>query len=416
MIFKVVSTIFLVASFYSPLSLASEIVKIRIKSALQKVKVEGQTLNFQYKAPISPYQNVAIPRVSVAEVRLIRSAEKEFVWRVSYPNRPGEELQIKSHRLVLTGDRVHIGSELVPSKLYFYARENQKIDVVAELDIESYLAGVLPSEMPASWPIEALKAQAVASRSYMRNIMNSRQTEHFHLEASIHDQVYRAVNFLGAKPELRGKISRAIEETRGQYLIDEKQKVYRAFYHADCGGETEEPIHVWGMKQKNGTVKDMFCPQSPSSRWSLNLPKSEVVDLLRGHFNVLSTKELKALLIAQRSASGRIADIAVIFEGEMPFHLTAQEFRQLVGFNKLKSTHFQFQWFGDSLRISGKGHGHGVGLCQWGAKTLAQNGNHYRDILKHYYPNASLRMPVDVPQPRKAEILNPPHLESKTSI
>ncbi|MCB0407905.1 MAG: SpoIID/LytB domain-containing protein [Bdellovibrionales bacterium] len=409
--------------FFAPLTQASDLVKIRIKSQLKNVQLKGVSLSFQSKDILDPYQTVALPRLSMAEVstEMIGAIQRE--WKIIFPEQNKEALRIFSNKLVVKGELVQLGMDPVPSKLYFYPTANNRIDVVAELDIESYLAGVLPSEMPASWPLEALKAQVVASRSYMRNIMNSRKAEHYHLEATIHDQVYNAINIVGANPIHRQKISRAIRETRGQYLLDPKGHVYRAFYHADCGGQTEEPEHVWAMTQKNGTVKDPFCPQSPNSIWNLELNRSELTALLKEQLGVIGDKEFKAVLITQRSASGRVSEIAVMFDHEPIKHMSAQDFRKMVGFNKLKSTNFKFQWFGDIMKVSGKGHGHGVGLCQWGARSLALAGMTYERILHRYYPYTTLRKPpvatpplLEVPQLKMHRMSEENHKEPESSV
>ncbi len=370
---------------------AEDLVRIRVKRGLKTVRIKGAGLSFQSKEAFSPYQTVALPQFSVAEISMTPVKNKNSQWQVRFPSSGKKDLSIFTQRLVVKGEMLHVGLDPVPSKLYLYPGKNRRIDVVAELDIDNYLAGVLPSEMPASWPMNALKAQVVASRSYMRNIMNSRKAKNYHLEATIHDQVYKAMNLIGANEKHRQKIVRAIIDTQGYYLVNKKKQVYRAFYHADCGGETEEPLHVWGMKQKNGTVKDPFCPQSPSSRWTLEITKPDLTHSLRQALGIVKEEALlKALLVTQRSASGRIAEIAVIFEGEPIRHLSSQEFRRILGFNRLKSANFSFQWFGDTIKISGKGHGHGVGLCQWGARSLAQSGYSWRQILKRYYPLARL--------------------------
>lgn len=374
-----------------PLAEADDLVRIRVKSGLKTVRLKGSGLTFQSKETFSPYQTVALPRFSVAEVSMTSLPSRASQWQVKFPSTGKKSLSIFTHRLVVKGEMLHVGLDPVPSKLFLYPGKNKRIDVVAELDIDNYLAGVLPSEMPASWPLDALKAQVVASRSYMRNVMHSRRAANYHLEATIHDQVYKAMNLIGANKKHRLKIVRAITETQGYYLVDKKDRVYRSYYHADCGGETEEPLHVWGMRQKNGTVKDPFCPQSPVSRWTLEVTKADLANKMRSALGIVGNKNLKTLLVTQRSASGRIAEIAVMFEGEPVKHLSSQDFRKILGFNKLKSANFSFQWFGETMKIAGKGHGHGVGLCQWGAKSLAQNGHTWKQILKRYYPLAKLQ-------------------------
>lgn len=388
---------------------ADDFVRIRIKSHLPAVNLKGTSLHFQSKDfSLNPYQTVAIPKLSIAQIRL-QSRNGKKHWRVQFPDEPQNNMNIYSSRLVIRGERVRIGLEPVPSKLFLYPNKQNGIDVVAKLDIETYLAGVLPSEMPLAWPLEALKAQAVVSRSYMKNIMNSRKAENYHMEASIHDQVYKAINLVGMNPKYRSKLDKALKLTQGQYLVNSKGQVYRSFYHADCGGQTEEPIHVWGIKQSNGTVKDPFCPQSPKGQWTFEIKRSQLKNLLADRLGIYSSS-LKGLLVTQRTASGRIAQLAILYEGRLPKHLSAQDFREIVGYNKLKSTNFKFQWFGETLKVSGKGHGHGVGLCQWGARSAALSGYSYRKILSRYYPKTRLIREIPQKSPFLNDFLKPPTL------
>lgn len=397
---------------------AGELVKIRLKSDLARMQVSGLSLSFQSKEKLSPYQTVAIPRMQRAEIRSLQDSGRQL-WKIDFPDSGSPSMQVFSDKLIVTGEMVRLDADPVPSRLYLYPRNRQRFDVIAQLDIESYLAGVLPSEMPVSWPLEALKAQVVASRSYMMSVMNERKSKPFHLEASVHDQVYKVINLIGADKQARQKIRKALGETRGQYLVGKKGSIYKAFYHADCGGQTEEPVNVWGIDVPNGTVTDPFCPRSPNARWTYELTKEDLKNALQVQIPELKDHNLQGLLVTQRTASGRIANMNVILEGKSPVALTAQEFRRIIGFHRLKSTNFSLQWFGDQLRIEGKGHGHGVGLCQWGSRHLASLGKDYRTILEHYYPKAKLSgEPNFIPTPEwmdktLPDLLKVPQLSEK---
>ena len=282
------------------------------------------------------------------------------------------------------------GIEPLPQTLVLVPLDTKAFDVVALLDIENYLAGVLPSEMPAAWPMEALKAQVVASRSYMLSVMKERQSQHFQLESSVFDQVYKHENRVNLSKSLQARMLQAIRETQGDVLMDDGGDVYRAFYHADCGGQTEEPRYVWGMNKRNGTVVDEFCPASPQARWKLHLTRGSLRKYLADYFDWKSPLNFKGMWIAQRTPSGRVAELEVLVNDGKSLKISAQEFRKLLGYNKLKSTQFQLSWFSDEVRIEGQGHGHGVGMCQWGARSFARQGASYKDILKRYYPISRL--------------------------
>lgn len=383
--FFLAATLLSVVSFES----SAETVRVRLFKALTKVQVTG--LGISLEGRNSPFQTIAVPRMQSMTV-LSRKVSGENIWQIRY-DEAGEVLRLKGNKLSISGDMIRVGIEPAPRQLQLFQRDDGTIDVITIVDLESYLAGVLPSEMPASWPIEALKAQAVAIRSYAMDVMKERSDWHFHLESSIHDQVFRIINDVGATPEIREKIQRVLTETRGQYLARNGQAI-RAFYHADCGGQTEDAGLVWGLEKKSATVRDAGCPLSPLAVWHHEISRSELRLRLAEFFALRSLPRLKGLNVASRTPSGRIANLEVVFEGQPVLSIGSNDFRRLVGFNELKSTNFSLRWFGEKLLFEGKGHGHGVGLCQYGARYLAARGLGYQAILKHYYPQAILARQV----------------------
>jgi len=319
------------------------------------------------------------------------------------------------------------------------------LDKIETLDVDEYLRGVLPSEMPSHWPMDALKAQAVAARSYVRSVMRERAGEIYHVDDSVMHQVYNLRNYLGADIGIREKIDRAIEETKGQYLVDEKSRPYKAYYHSDCGGTTEDPHRVWGdalasevspsERSESGSVSRMFleklkvraagvirdkgCALNTKNFWTTEIPLSELAYRLLGDENRVHVSGVR---IVSRTPSGRIADLDISFiplsNSFMPepgfshtlkqrkqfmpepgfsqaptvVHqiLSAQDFRRIFGFNRIRSTNFKFRLAKNFLKLYGRGYGHGVGLCQHGARLMALSGSSYVSILKHYYPGARL--------------------------
>lgn len=371
-------------------------VKVRLKAKTSTIRLSGFNLKLptdliQTRIPQFEKRQVRIKRVEVNQRsfwQIVDSdSQQKFLW-------PNEVLEIE-------GEMLQMGPEPLPKKLFLYPIEDQKIDLVAELDIENYLAGVVPSEMPASWPLEALKAQVVASRSYMLSLMEERRNRHFHLEASVFDQVYKHSNRVSVPLNIQNKVLKAIRDTEDHVLLTAGGSIYRSFYHADCGGATEEPEYVWGTKRKNGTVKDASCPSSPQAKWDLHLKREGLRQQLAQHFSWSSADVFRGLLIAQRTPSGRVSQIEIVLGDQTNQKLDAQEFRKLLGYDRLKSTNFNMTWFGDELQIEGQGHGHGVGMCQWGARSMAKLGNSYKDILKRYYPYAEIKKISDQRVPEK---------------
>ncbi len=268
-----------------------------------------------------------------------------------------------------------------------------RFDVVSVLALDDYLKGVVPSEMPSRWPLESLKAQVVASRSYALTEMKVHQGESFHLDDSILHQVFNWSKFLGASQVEQERINKAINETSDEILADRSGGPYRAYFHSDCGGHTEEPSAVWGGAHKNGTVADQHCALNAKGQWAEEIRREEFSRLVAQYFNLRESVEVTSLSVGALSASGRVQNLVLALNDSGQTQkrvLTSQALRQIFGFTRIKSANFHFDLDSTRVKFSGRGSGHGVGLCQQGAKYMALTGSDYRAILKRYYPAAQL--------------------------
>jgi stage II sporulation protein D len=343
------------------------------------------------------------------------------VWRI---NNQEISREVKTTELLFTGEDLKVNGEGAGEELRLMPGKHEGFDVVTALDLERYLKGVLPSEMPAKWPIEALKAQAVASRTYAMNIREERAQEKFHVDDTVHHQVYSIEKFLAVNQADREKVERAISETSGQVMRDQSGRVYKTFFHSDCGGVTEDPKNVWGVGSPLGRVRDERCAVNPLSEWSIEVSHTELEKKLRGEFGLASQSRLASLQVGSRTESGRVHELLFHFSGinssagdkanvasrtvgefltgplamaaEMGMRaLNAQDFRKFFGFNRVKSTQFSIEPMAGSgpstkYLVRGRGHGHGVGMCQKGARFMALAGSDHRAILDRYYPKANL--------------------------
>jgi len=291
-------------------------------------------------------------------------------------------------RLFFTGPNMYVGGVKAPRYLEFYAKKDS-FDVIAHIGLEDYLKGVLPSEMPASWPMHSLKAQAIASRSYTLAMIKQRQGRHFNLESTVIDQVFDLSKHEAVSDVIKKRIYKAINETKGMVLLGPKSGIHKAYYHADCGGHTEEPGLVWSSNAKQGTAKDPYCPSHRNSKWSATFSQKKISQLLRAKLGIPKQDVFKNLLVLNKSPSGRAVNVKLKFKNKERV-ISAQKMREILGFSKMKSTMFSFDKSKNGITIKGKGNGHGVGLCQWGAKHWAGAGKTYKKILKHYYPQAKL--------------------------
>ncbi|HMN68718.1 MAG TPA: SpoIID/LytB domain-containing protein, partial [Bdellovibrionales bacterium] len=299
-----------------------------------------------------------------------------------------------SNRLWVRGQMLRLGIEPVPYDLEIFPSVKKGIDVVARLDLDKYLAGVLPAEMPASWHVEALKAQAVAARSFVLATAFERRHQHYDVDSTIVDQVYKfAVELNAAQEE---KVRKAVRDTRGEILTDQNGRPLKAFYSADCGCQSEDPQFVWGKVESYESVKDPTCQGRKVPRWNVKLSRHEVRRLLLAELALPDATDFRTLQVRGRTPSGRVKDVvaSLVVDGESRHvAFNSQNFRRIFGFERVRSTNFELKWLGTELQVRGEGLGHGVGLCQTGARAFASQGMEYREILKFYYPRARLKTP-----------------------
>jgi stage II sporulation protein D len=254
--------------------------------------------------------------------------------------------------------------------------------VINELGLEDYLAGIINCEISSQWSMEAVKAQAVVARSYAVFQREARKNLPYHLESTVLDQVYGGCDLEDSRAV------RGVRETAGEVLMYDG-KVIQAFFHSSCGGHTEAAENVWsfGMPYLRG-VDCKYCLTSPSVEWVLTIPLDKLESILRnGGYAVAG---LRGIIPLSRNKSGRIESLSIVFENGS-VNLSAVDFRKMVGYSVIKSTNFDVRISGENAIFSGRGYGHGVGLCQWGAKKRAEDGFNYREILSYYYPGTTLK-------------------------
>jgi stage II sporulation protein D len=252
--------------------------------------------------------------------------------------------------------------------------------VVNELPLEEYLIGLINCEISSAWPMEAVKAQAVIARSYAIYQKQARRGAPYQLESSVMDQVYEGCDVEDSRA------ARGVQETAGEVLSFEG-KVIQAFYHSNCGGHTEAAERVWGQSVAYlRGVPCQYCQQANPLRWEQTIPLKKIEASLRGAgYQVAGIRELK---VQGRNDSGRVQDVAV-FSGKGRALVPSVAFRKALGYGVVKSTNFELRVSGEDCIVSGTGSGHGVGLCQWGAKQRAGDGFSYREILSYYYPGVT---------------------------
>ena len=260
--------------------------------------------------------------------------------------------------------------------------------VVNQLPLEEYLVGLINCEISSAWPIEAVKAQAVIARTYALSRKMSRVNSNYHLESTVIDQVYE-----GCLVE-DSRARRAVLETEGEVLIF-GGSIIQAFYHSSCGGRTEASENVWGasLPYLKG-VECQYCLTSPTATiWEYKLQLTEIEERLRAGGHKLSgLYEIKPGAVNSR---GRMKQV-VLLASKGSIAISGDQFRKAVGYGVIKSTRFTVKNSKTEVSFSGSGNGHGVGLCQWGAKQRALDGFGCGEILSYYYPGTELKKFSDV--------------------
>ena len=261
-----------------------------------------------------------------------------------------------------------------------------KTQEIEEIKLDEYLYGVVSAEMPASFEKEALKAQAVVARTY--TIYKIENNEGKHGEANICDdsgccQAWiskedRFTKWEEASREANwNKIVEAVESTKGKYITYEGKPI-NAFFHSNSGGKTETTLNVWG-----GSGYPYLQSVSTSGEDAYTQYKSEVTLTKEGFINKIKEKysdfeidfnDEKSISILEYTEGNRVKKIRI---GNKEF--SGVEIRTLIG---LKSANFNIEIKGDNIYFSVVGYGHGVGMSQTGADSMAKAGKNYEEIMK----------------------------------
>jgi stage II sporulation protein D len=263
-------------------------------------------------------------------------------------------------------------------------RNGDGIAVVNELGLEDYVVGVLRGEVGDRWPTEALRAQAVVARTYAAYQRMLNAGKPYHIVASVAHQMF------AGRPPRTSAAWAAVSETSGQVLRWEGE-VFPAFYHAESGGFTEDPRTVFAARNMPALkpVRCDFSAGSPHYYWNLDLKLADLSEILRK--NDVAVGAVTAIDVTERTSSLRATSITV--RGTRgSARLRGNDFRRMIGYETLRSTLFAVAVEGDVAHFTGRGYGHGVGMCQWGAKGMAEQGYTARQIVEYFYPGAVLGM------------------------
>jgi stage II sporulation protein D len=254
-----------------------------------------------------------------------------------------------------------------------------------EMTVDSYVAAVLAGECSTFRSDEAIKAMAVAARSYALHLRGRHASQGYDLCATTHCQ--------RLDPDsVTPRLASLAAQTAVELLWFEGKPAF-ACYSRKCGGTTEDASAVWGLRAPFlRSHSDPYCPRQGAVEWRWAVPTAQVALALRNS-ELRTPPDMDGIAIAQRSGSGR-ALVLNLLGIAGPVRLSASSFRfaigRAMGFNTVRSDRWSVAREGELLKFVGTGEGHGVGMCQLGADQMGIEGHTYRDILAFYYPGTAL--------------------------
>ncbi|MFZ5802180.1 MAG: SpoIID/LytB domain-containing protein [Candidatus Omnitrophota bacterium] len=321
----------------------------------------------EYDNPLFQGAQIVKTRVRVEGGKIVLGAQKFS----------GEGLRIESD------GPLQVDGKTYRDSILFRRVSDGTLKVINDLPLEDYLKGVLPSEMISSWHGEALKAQAVASRTYAVFNMIEKADQDYDVTSDVLHQVYRGQG--GEHPAT----DKAVDHTRGQ-ILTYQGKIFPAYFHSTSGGATARAHDVWDVEAHPSLmgVRDEFSSDSKHYRWQQEFSEKTILDKLR--LQGYSLSGIDRMQAVDPDDFGRARKILVVSGGK-EYRFRSSDFRMWMGAGDWKSTKITgITKNGGRFTVKGAGWGHGVGLCQYSAKKLAEIGYSYQRILAFFYPGSSL--------------------------
>ena len=287
-------------------------------------------------------------------------------------------------RLRAVNGRLQAGSRRYRGTIELRRTLEGRLTAINEIDLEEYLYGVLKMEVDPRWPMEALKAQAVAARTLALQSLGRFAAEGYDLRATTDSQVYGGIS--AEDP----RTTTAVEATRGIIMTYGGRPIFAA-YHSDSGGATESSEYVWGQPYPYlRGVPDPHGQDSPARAWlsRIDLPTLEA-RLARAGKPVTG---IAGVAVTATTPSGRALTVRITGSAAV-LDLRATDLRAILGVGFLRSTLFSVRLTDDEVptaEFQGRGSGHGVGMSQWGAYGQALLGRTYPEILSFYYQGVQL--------------------------
>ncbi len=318
---------------------------------------------------------------------------KPLEWKGELSLRPREgglrladmRLKTETRLIPAAGARIRVGGNYYRGALILRLDIGQTLTIVEEASVEEYLEGVLPHEMDPNWPLEALKAQAVVARTFTYANMGKFRKDGFDLTADTRSQVYKGMTAVNEN------VRAAVRQTRGE-VLGWDGKLLRVYYHACCGGATTDVGAAWGnegaIPRPLRGVSDPWCATSPHMKWIAYFAWADLTAAISERR--MLNGPLKNIRIGAKDAAGYVRTFLVRSAGESVV-VKASDLRGSLGAGEMKSVRIRrVSLLKKGVEFLGGGSGHGVGLCQWGARLQAEKGRSYTKILSFYFPGSVL--------------------------
>lgn len=350
-------------------------VKVLIAKSLKNIIVEGIDLQKTIHTQKKSEQYTGRKKLSF-NCQPSKSASKAF---------PKNPLLVAS--LSSPTGLISWGSHKYKGELQLLTNPGQEsCDLVNLVPMEAYLTTLLSKEMNGGWPVEALKAQAVAARTYAYDrIKRGAGVDLYHLESSEKDQVS------GTYFDITKNTIQAARETEGEILVGPSGKIAPAFFHAKCGGKTLRPDQVWGgVEEGYRSVNCTFCQKTGNKDWNYQLKGTRLTQMVdqvlkRYYSDNISGSDVRLMPDSAHNSELRL------YVGDRLHIIKKSYLRNQAGREVLPSNNFILTKRNSEFIIHGQGNGHGVGMCQLGALELAKRGYDYRQILSYYFPRHKMK-------------------------
>lgn len=354
------------------------------------IKVAILTNQYKFKLSCLEYNYPLLIKTSSGKVYTVK-LKKPVIVRVL----PLNKVRIGTTTYVLPVKLYSSGKICIDKNLYSGEFEiipsSNGVNVINYLNLEQYLYGVIPYEIEPSWSDEMLKIQAVVARTYTLANLARHKNNGFDFCSTVHCQVYRGVP---KDKNFYSRVKKIIDSTTGLVVVDKKGNLVNTYYHATCGGHTENISEIWNISQCSYLhgVKCDYCKTAPYYNWSYSVPQQKFTTLFYSAEKKKKNVKVENIRPVKQTSTGRSLLFSIQWSDGTTNTVSFDKLQEKLGYTKLKSGKVDNIVINETeITFYGRGWGHGVGLCQWGANTLTLQGKKFDQVIKYYYPKTKIK-------------------------